>query len=239
MDCLGDKAFGVSWSGVLTIAVVSPDALYQPNPSIPSAETLASGAISSRNTALGLEALELTVLRQRCSYLPQIGLWHFASAYPPSAGMISLFTTAQVLLVAVVLAFLLSFIPRHQPKEAPAISKAHKQTLQKTSVSPSPATEPRETVDEPATMSPDLPSGIDPNAAKQLFDAFLVLDVEATCQPGTDFNYANEIIVSLSRFQSMLTPYFEFSFYLRRSGPSVCCAGGPKTRKEKLVDLQL
>lgn len=39
---------------------------------------------------------------------------------------------------------------------------------------------------------------IEPNAAKQPYDAFLVLDVEATCQPGTDFNYANEIIASLS-----------------------------------------
>ncbi|KIP04762.1 hypothetical protein PHLGIDRAFT_75411 [Phlebiopsis gigantea 11061_1 CR5-6] len=37
---------------------------------------------------------------------------------------------------------------------------------------------------------------IDPAAAKQSFDAFLVLDVEATCMPGTDFNYANEIIAS-------------------------------------------
>lgn len=31
---------------------------------------------------------------------------------------------------------------------------------------------------------------------KQPYDAFLVLDVEATCQEGTDFNYPNEIIVS-------------------------------------------
>lgn len=35
---------------------------------------------------------------------------------------------------------------------------------------------------------------IDRVAARQPYDAFLVLDVEATCQPGTDFNYANEII---------------------------------------------
>ncbi|PSR88914.1 hypothetical protein PHLCEN_2v5063 [Hermanssonia centrifuga] len=38
---------------------------------------------------------------------------------------------------------------------------------------------------------------IDPTAAMQPYqpyDAFLVLDVEATCQPGTDFDYANEII---------------------------------------------
>ncbi|KAJ3535068.1 hypothetical protein NMY22_g6655 [Coprinellus aureogranulatus] len=30
--------------------------------------------------------------------------------------------------------------------------------------------------------------------SKQTIDAFLVLDVEATCQQGTDFNYTNEII---------------------------------------------
>lgn len=35
---------------------------------------------------------------------------------------------------------------------------------------------------------------IDIPAAKQAYDAFLVVDVEATCMPGTDFNYANEII---------------------------------------------
>jgi 3'-5' exoribonuclease 1 len=29
----------------------------------------------------------------------------------------------------------------------------------------------------------------------QPYDAFLVLDVEATCLQGTDFNYPNEIIV--------------------------------------------
>ncbi|KAG5728368.1 3'-5' exoribonuclease 1 [Termitomyces sp. T112] len=33
-----------------------------------------------------------------------------------------------------------------------------------------------------------------PLRAKQYYDAFLVLDVEATCQQGTDFNFPNEII---------------------------------------------
>ena len=37
---------------------------------------------------------------------------------------------------------------------------------------------------------------IDWTAVRQPYDAYLVLDVEATCMPGTDFNYANEIIVS-------------------------------------------
>ncbi|KAI0029828.1 ribonuclease H-like domain-containing protein [Vararia minispora EC-137] len=33
-----------------------------------------------------------------------------------------------------------------------------------------------------------------PVPSRQLFDAFLVLDVEATCMPGSDFDYPNEII---------------------------------------------
>lgn len=37
---------------------------------------------------------------------------------------------------------------------------------------------------------------IDRTFVKQTYEAFLVLDVEATCMPGTDFNYPNEIIVS-------------------------------------------
>lgn len=57
--------------------------------------------------------------------------------------------------------------------------------------SPIPATE----TEPPATM-PSLVTALDPGAAKQTYDAFLVLDVEGTCQPGTDFNYANEIIAS-------------------------------------------
>lgn len=33
--------------------------------------------------------------------------------------------------------------------------------------------------------------------SKQPCEAFLVLDVEATCQEGTDFNFPNEIIVRM------------------------------------------
>jgi hypothetical protein len=35
-----------------------------------------------------------------------------------------------------------------------------------------------------------------PPRSKQPYDVFLVLDVEATCQQGSDFNFPNEIIVS-------------------------------------------
>ena len=36
--------------------------------------------------------------------------------------------------------------------------------------------------------------------AAQSIDAFLVLDVEATCQQGTDLNFPNEIIVRITHF---------------------------------------
>ena len=40
---------------------------------------------------------------------------------------------------------------------------------------------------------------------KQAYDAFLVLDVEATCVEGSDFAYPNEIIVSLDRLASVFS----------------------------------
>ena len=62
-----------------------------------------------------------------------------------------------------------------------------------TRLSPAPETE----KDEGLNTMPVYPSSqIDPGAAKQTYEAYLVLDVEATCQAGTDFNYANEIIAS-------------------------------------------
>jgi hypothetical protein len=38
-------------------------------------------------------------------------------------------------------------------------------------------------------------AGEPPKRVKQTVEAFLVLDVEATCKQGTDFDYPNEIIV--------------------------------------------
>ena len=57
---------------------------------------------------------------------------------------------------------------------------------------PSPGVDPAlRSVDvEPKLERPETPWPV-----KQPFDAFLVLDVEATCQEGTDFNWPNEIIV--------------------------------------------
>jgi len=44
-------------------------------------------------------------------------------------------------------------------------------------------------VKPPVLATPTLPTRV-----KQPYDALLVLDVEATCKPGTDFQYPNEII---------------------------------------------
>ncbi|KAG6829986.1 hypothetical protein H0H87_009593 [Tephrocybe sp. NHM501043] len=43
-------------------------------------------------------------------------------------------------------------------------------------------------------VSLPFPAPPPPPRAKQHYEAFLVLDVEATCQQGTDFNFPNEII---------------------------------------------
>lgn len=43
--------------------------------------------------------------------------------------------------------------------------------------------------------SPTNPASNQPLRTKQPYEAFLVLDVEATCQLGADFNFPNEIIV--------------------------------------------
>lgn len=51
---------------------------------------------------------------------------------------------------------------------------------------------PHTTSETPVLNLPEVPWPV-----KQPYDAFLVLDVEATCKEGTDFNWPNEIIVSL------------------------------------------
>ena len=67
------------------------------------------------------------------------------------------------------------------------------------------------TVPEPPTTriervqdTPRLELPESPWPVKQPYDAFLVLDVEATCQEGTDFNWPNEIIVCLHLYLSYL-----------------------------------
>ena len=59
--------------------------------------------------------------------------------------------------------------------------------------------------DTPDTTKIDLT----PNMVKQPFDAFLVLDVEATCVTGSDFNWPNEIIVRASLRRVRLTCLYD------------------------------
>jgi len=61
--------------------------------------------------------------------------------------------------------------------------------------------------------------------ARQPWDYFLVLDVEATCVPGADFSWPNEIIVCLSASPSVNLLIFSAgmacrSFIMGRSGRS-------------------
>lgn len=44
-------------------------------------------------------------------------------------------------------------------------------------------------------MNPSPPISSKGPRIKQPFEVFLVLDIEGTCDLGTDFNYPNEIIV--------------------------------------------
>jgi hypothetical protein len=59
------------------------------------------------------------------------------------------------------------------------------------------------------------------NAIKvpQPYEVFLVLDVEATCFQGTDFNWPNEIIV---RYRVVMRSYSSIKF---RNGQSVSSSG--------------
>ncbi|KAJ7489919.1 ribonuclease H-like domain-containing protein [Mycena galericulata] len=65
------------------------------------------------------------------------------------------------------------------------------------------------------------PGAVSASKAKQTYDAFLVLDVEATCQAGSNFDYPNEIIefpVCLMRYKaSQLEVVEEFRSFVKPS----------------------
>ena len=111
----------------------------------------------------------------------------------------------QLLLALVLLSLLMAlvykrFIAKPQlPPEAPYILPKTPETkrLFEPTEGPLTVTALQEKGDPLPPVMNALVENIDPIAAKQLYDAFLVVDVEATCMPGTDFNYANEIIASL------------------------------------------
>lgn len=110
-----------------------------------------------------------------------------------------------LLLAALLLGCLVAVIARkYSSKTPPTLHTEAPEDNTKTPVEsppaidsmPSVATSSQEKSATKNTVPDTPPKDIDPPAAKQMFDAFLVLDVEATCMPGTDFNYANEIIAS-------------------------------------------
>lgn len=82
---------------------------------------------------------------------------------------------------------------------------------------PGPSTLIDRSIDSPPTLKrPESPWPVN-----QPYDAFLVLDVEATCQEGTDFTWPNEIIV---RPSSLL-----FSASLTLTQPSRHTRNGPSS----------
>lgn len=64
----------------------------------------------------------------------------------------------------------------------------------------------------------------DYTGVKQPYDAFLVLDVEGTCESGTDFNWPNEIIVCIVYIYHVgWVSRRDLSFF--RNGLFACCDG--------------
>lgn len=114
------------------------------------------------------------------------------------------------------------------PEETKLKTPESKLSMKPTPLPPPPA-DPR-----PSTMPVAPAEDIDSFAAKQSFDAFLVLDVEATCLPGTNFDYANEIIVrsSLAPSQRDLT----WSSAICRSGQCVCYDGSTRIQRAGRAD---
>lgn len=80
---------------------------------------------------------------------------------------------------------------------------------------------PHTTSETPVLNLPEVPWPV-----KQPYDAFLVLDVEATCKEGTDFNWPNEIIVSFRVLLicSFPAPFSPFALWgpLRRVCWGIC-----------------
>lgn len=159
-----------------------------------------------------LEALELAAA---CSFLLPLPV--SSQPHRPSLlGMLSLApltsTPTLLALAALLLAVLMTLVARNHSKwsqsadnsrfkKAPADATAQENVPSRPFIvqkplfrSPPPRPPPSQASAAAMVSTPAV--AIDRVAARQPYDAFLVLDVEATCQPGTDFNYANEIIAS-------------------------------------------
>ncbi len=169
-------------------------------------------------TDCGLEALVLLALLIHTTQhflCPALG-YHLAKARHRLSGMLLLSRFTQCLGI-----LLLFTLPIFKWLRIRYTKQAGKNTVQATKDITTPQKRPES---QPLSSQRDEvdPSrdNIDPTAAMQPYqpyDAFLVLDVEATCQPGTDFDYANEIIVSLCH--SVLRAS-------RRSNSVLCRAAG-------------
>ncbi|KAJ3476341.1 hypothetical protein NLI96_g11223 [Meripilus lineatus] len=81
-----------------------------------------------------------------------------------------------------------SILPDTPPPVSPSSSSASSSSNTEPTESPLPS---------PEMQKQKVDAYIDRTLVKQTYDAFLVLDVEATCVQGADFNYPNEIIASI------------------------------------------
>ncbi|KAL4251632.1 3'-5' Exoribonuclease [Abortiporus biennis] len=95
------------------------------------------------------------------------------------------------LIVSAACFLLLFWLQRPSSKPNQALNDSKSQTTAHHSSNSSPLSSPT-SPRIPTTMI--LEPVIDRTLVKQAYDAFLVLDVEATCVQGADFNYPNEII---------------------------------------------
>jgi hypothetical protein len=72
-----------------------------------------------------------------------------------------------------------------------------------------------------------------PKRVEQPVDMFIVLDVEGTCNKGTDFNFPNEIIVRyLSHPVTLILDLMQFNYMWLRSSLCACCGGKTRQRTE-------
>lgn len=162
----------------------------------------------------------------------------FSSLLNTNVGMLLITSTSQLfLLVAFLLAVLIAIVARKHEAPAPDDPLSHEKDT-------APAIE--EQKDSESEMGPSAAlTDIDWTAVKQPYDAYLVLDVEATCMPGTDFNYANEIIVSAlcrAARHASLTHILFVCIRLShtctficwcRNGPCACSGGSTRTKRAR------
>jgi len=99
------------------------------------------------------------------------------------------------LLIPALCLVILYFLRRPQSSEPDQALNDSKTTFSALTTSPVSPSLPQKDLEEPKESTEMILNPvIDRTLVKQAYDAFLVLDVEATCVQGADFNYPNEII---------------------------------------------